>query len=873
LPPGSRVAVAVAAPAAALVLLGAALWLARREVTPAALARRVDSAAAANGRVRAGVDLLLAGEQSSPLTAGLAALAVADADRIVAATPAARVVPFRPATRSLATLAVLLAVAGLAALCLPRVLQAEWLRFADPYGDHPPYSRVHYGVEPGAVRLPYGAALDVRVTTGDAPVEQLQLVMQSAEGNGEESLPLFAERGGAWSGTVANVTAPFHYFVRSHAGRSARFRVDVVTVPRIEGVRFRITPPSYTNRAAYEGPLPQGGIAGLPGTEVRAWAKSNRPLSGGTLRPPAGQALAMDPAGADGFEAAGRFEIRAPGKLRLTVRDTDGQDSAEEFTTPVAVLTDEPPLVRLLEPPERSLATPTASVPVVIDAEDDYGLARVELYRSLNESRYLPLEVAVRTRAPTHVRELVQLPLGGLGLGPGDEIKLFARAEDNDPAGRKGAETPVAVVRIISQSEFEQMARTQRGIDLLRTKYAEARRHAESAADEAERLRKKARQRPAENKAIEDDRDELRQFAARLRAEAEELQESARHPLGNDLDDALTNQLQRLSRRLEQEANALEALSRRQGLTSGQIAAALDALANTLDHEKQALGEGAVEPVELLAKVFPLLEDSARFVELYLRQRDLAARLKAVSDVEREKDPNRRVRLRERQAEQEHVRKALARLLDDIENHVTALPDDPAVEELRASAAKFVEEVRASGASEAMAEAEAGLAEFSGKRGYEGARTAVELLDAFVGKGSLSEGMSGAGTAFLRFHPMLTKALGRTVEQLLAAAGHSPQASEGGGRGASSARNPFDNVGLYGTLPGLGQSAVAGPAGGGSPGAGGRSRDGPLLTEPVNSAAGKARPAGASEVTVPLPYRRRVAEYFQRVADDAGGKR
>ena len=37
-------------------------------------------------------------------------------------------------------------------------------------------------------------------------------------------------------------------------------------------VRFRITPPAYTNRPPYDGPLPKDGIAGLPGTVVQVWA-------------------------------------------------------------------------------------------------------------------------------------------------------------------------------------------------------------------------------------------------------------------------------------------------------------------------------------------------------------------------------------------------------------------------------------------------------------------------------------------------------------------------------------------------------------------------------------------------------------------------
>src|SRR5439155_13433119 len=127
----------------------------------------------------------------------------------------------------------------------------------------------------------------------------------------------------------------------------------------------------------------------------------------------------------------------------------------EPFATSVFLLNDERPTVRLVQPPAISLATPTVSLPVVIAAEDDYGISRIELYRSLNDSRPIPMSIPVQTPPATRQTVTVLLPLASYGLEPGDEIKLFARAEDNDPAGPKGAESPIAVVRIIAQADFE----------------------------------------------------------------------------------------------------------------------------------------------------------------------------------------------------------------------------------------------------------------------------------------------------------------------------------------------------------------------------------------------------------------------------------
>ena len=106
-----------------------------------------------------------------------------------------------------------------------------------------------------------------------------------------------------------------------------------------------------------------------------------------------------------------------------------------------------------------SLATPTATIPVTLSAEDDYGIASVQLFRSLNDSRPLPMSPRLAAAVSRRLSTTVELPLAAYGLEPGDVIKLFARVEDNDPAGGKGSESPVVVLNIVSQQDFDRMLR------------------------------------------------------------------------------------------------------------------------------------------------------------------------------------------------------------------------------------------------------------------------------------------------------------------------------------------------------------------------------------------------------------------------------
>lgn len=881
MPPKVRVACSVGALVAAVLLMVGAGWLALRRREPHYLASRLDQVAHTGGRIRSGVDLALEQGPMPPLTAGLAGMAVDQAAQLAGGISAARAIPARPVCWSFGSLGLLCAGVGLAVLFMPRLAWTQWLRFSDPFGDHPPFSRVIYHVEPGDIQVVYGAGLDIKVATEGALVERVNLVLRTKDVAGEEALPMFPEPGGKWTATVANVTAPGHYYVRSHAGRSGKFQIHVLTVPRLESVRFRISPPAYTNLADYEGPLPQGGLAGLPGTRVQVFAKSNRPLSGGSMEvsgPDGATPGDMTPVSPGGDEVTGTFEIRKPGKLQLKVIDVDGQASTDVFSAAIALLVDERPFIRLIEPRPLSFATPNVALPVVLAAEDDYGISRIQLFRSLNDSRALPMEVPVPRPAKTRWQEPILLPLSGYGLVPGDEIKLFGRVEDNDPAGPKGAESTVAVVRIISQEDFDQMARQREGMEVLLSKYRQAQRRLEALDEEVEKLQKKMKEMTGDGETEQERKNELKRLSRRLRDEAEKIRKSAQKDLPYDIDKHMSKELKKLAKQLEDAARDVEMAGSGARLSKEQAAKALEKLREKLAGDKRELDREAVEPLEHLAAIMPLLEDASRFVILYQQQRSLAERLQSLKGKDKLDDPALKSRMRDLQTEQQQLRTALSQLLDDIEDHVTKLPEDAKLNGLRESATDFVRKVRESGAAEAMTGAEAGLSEFSGTKGHDRAKEAADILEKFIARCQGGDGIPGQCMECLRFKPGLCDGLGDTVGQLLSDMGLMPGSKPGQGLGNAGGysvrRNSLNNVGLYGGQPRVEQAGNSGQArdrrvgGPGNPRKGGPDGDQPSTIE----AAARRSAAGAADTAVPTPYRRRVAEYFQRIADETGGK-
>lgn len=875
------VAWAAAAGLALLCFIVACVDLVWRRIGLAALAGRLDTAAGTQGQIRSGVDLLDERGTWSPLTAGLAELAVQRAGTLAAQVRASRAVPMRPMAWAAMSVVAIGLTLGIVAKASPRMAHTQWLRFTDPFGDHPPYSPNTFAVEPGDTKVIYGSGQDVVVHVDGPALDRLDLVLRSEAGD-EEVLPMFGEPGGVWRATIAGVTAPLQYHVRTRGGRSHRHAIGVITVPKIEQVLFRIAPPAYTSRGAYQGPLPQGGVAGLPGTEVEIRVRSNRPLSRGVLRLMPRQdslaqgdkykSLPMATTADAGNEVVGRFEIDEPGRIEIKVVDAAGQESQDSFLTSVAVLPDERPFVRLLDPPNVSLATPDTLVPVAMSAEDDYGISRLALYRSLNDSRALPLAMPMPAPAPTRKDETSALPLSTYGLHPGDEIKLYARVEDNDPAGAKGSESPLAVLRIISQEDYERLVLTREGLEVLQSKYQQALRRLENVAAEIEELQKQLATQPADSPMAEESRKKLAELAARMQREANEIRKSAEHKLPFDIDENFTKELAKIADMLDEAAKEVDAAAAKEPPpTAAEAREALEVIATFCKGGKKQYQENTTEPLDYLAKVYPLLEDQSRFTTLYVRQRELADRLESLKGKDGGDDPRIKARMRDLEAEQYQVREDLRQLLQDIEDHVTQLPENDEVETLRETASQFVRGVRDSGAIEAMSDAEAGLASFSGTRGYEQARKAEQILSEFMGK---CKGMGDKAGQCLKFLPSLAENLGSTIDQLLTGAGISMGSTGiGSGSGGYSVRSStLENVGLYGQLPALGGD-LGGPEGHNARALSAtRGHEGNFQ----GGDPGRVDPAGTLQATgeaariVPEQYRERVGAYFERVNDEVG---
>jgi hypothetical protein len=132
------------------------------------LARLFERKDATLGNVLTNAVQLAELKTESPVTEALRQAAV---ERGQAAAHRLRTRPVIRASmlRALAAAAVVALTWSIVVTVFAPALQTVWPRFADPRGDHPPFSRLRLAVTPGAVEVIYGGQLEVGVAHCSRP--------------------------------------------------------------------------------------------------------------------------------------------------------------------------------------------------------------------------------------------------------------------------------------------------------------------------------------------------------------------------------------------------------------------------------------------------------------------------------------------------------------------------------------------------------------------------------------------------------------------------------------------------------------------------------------------------------------------------------
>jgi hypothetical protein len=352
---------------------------------------------------------------------------------------------------------VAVAVVALALLVLvnsPLTIGLE--RFFHPQRDYAIPAEDLFTVLPGDAQVLKGDDLTVAVVRKTAKVTDVRLAVRRGALT-ETRSSLIAELDTIYFPFKA-VRDSFHYQVFSGTSRSAWYRVSVLDRPVVRRLQVKLTPPPYSRQSTYLLPDNIGDITALKGTQVQLIAETNKSLANAELAFDSGRRCELQTLP---HTVQGTFTVQEADRYALVLQDRDGLTSDSQVQYHIRLIADQAPFVRLALPGRDVDLTEDMMLPLLIEAQDDYGLTAMRLHYQVQPAGQEEIDsnrfASQAIPGPYSEQMRVAFPwdLSPSPLLPNESVLYFVEVKDNDIiSGPKSAHTPIYRARFPSLYEM-----------------------------------------------------------------------------------------------------------------------------------------------------------------------------------------------------------------------------------------------------------------------------------------------------------------------------------------------------------------------------------------------------------------------------------
>jgi hypothetical protein len=360
-----------------------------------------------------------------------------------------------------------------------KVSWVEILRFADPFGDHPPYSLTQLEiVEPGkdGAEVTFNKGFLVKAAhSGHRPRELFLTYHPPDQPERAATVPMFGKGDLGFvqqiDGIRSDLVITAH--TKNFHSHSKKRRIHVLLAPKLERAHVRVTPPEYTGIKGEERAFRFNNFRALSGSQVQFRLQSNRPLREGAIeiQKSPGHIERVPLTLVGDTEVAGSFTAVESALLRFTLVAEDGIASEEQWEGSITVTHDLSPEIRVTEPSKDCFVSIDFKTEVQIDAADDYGLSTVRIHQAVNQVFSEP-KVVTYGGIVRSARETLPLDFESMQIQPGDVISIFAEAIDTAPEANLARSQTVNLM-VISIEDYNTFLRQQNDISDIEAKYSE----------------------------------------------------------------------------------------------------------------------------------------------------------------------------------------------------------------------------------------------------------------------------------------------------------------------------------------------------------------------------------------------------------------
>ena len=340
----------------------------------------------------------------------------------------------------------------------PATLKHGVRLIATPWSTAEPVSLFSISVDPGNVTIAKGGDELIEARLRGFGSEHVELLVRSADSTNWTRLSMLPDSSGRYAFRLFDIGAKTQYAVEANGVRSTMYTIDVSNLPYVKRLDLQYRYPAYTQLPPRDVDS-TGDIAALAGTMVRIRIAPTVPTAGGRVVVDGGDTLKLVP-GDDGRLMA-MMRVQKPGFYKVELQGPDGKMVTGSLNYTIDVLPDRPPAVHFTKPGRDEKVLSVDEVYTEAAAEDDYGVAKLELVYSVNGGNERAVPLHEGTRAIRDISAGYTFMLEGMKLEPGDVVSYYARAVDNNAA--TGAQTAATDIYFMTVRPYENEYRQQQG--------------------------------------------------------------------------------------------------------------------------------------------------------------------------------------------------------------------------------------------------------------------------------------------------------------------------------------------------------------------------------------------------------------------------
>ncbi|MCB5233844.1 MAG: hypothetical protein LHW60_01165 [Candidatus Cloacimonetes bacterium] len=252
------------------------------------------------------------------------------------------------------------------------------------------------------------------------------------------------------------------YYAENKVAKSPVYNVRVLDMPIVRKWHAAYNYPAYTRVPARSDSMSYGNLEGYIGTEVTLRINTNVPVVSAEMV--FEDASRKELGAQDSQSFITQIRIDRPRRYYIELEDELGRKNRPEEKQ-IKVLSDMPPEIRFLLPAEDVILNQNMKLPLIIAADDDFGLKDCRLMYQLNGGEVQAVNLQGIIDSKIFNKEYLW-DLGFLELFPSDVVTYWAEIYDNAPSPQKGETSKYrarfpSIEEIYSQIESQDMQNRQ----------------------------------------------------------------------------------------------------------------------------------------------------------------------------------------------------------------------------------------------------------------------------------------------------------------------------------------------------------------------------------------------------------------------------